>query len=81
MQDDQARVVFPGGGPYAIPPAQYARATGGSNNVEMTLYCVIPEKGHEPLPIRVQMTYAVARALSDELLAAAIDAELASKKR
>ena len=80
MQDDQARVVFPGSGPFALPPAQYARAPGGSNSVDMTQYCVIPDKDPEPLPMRIQMTYGVARALSDELFAASIDAEIAKNR-
>ena len=80
MQDDQGRVVFPGVGPFALPAAQKAIATGGSNGVEATLYCLIDGKGPLPQPIRVQMTYGVARNFADELMTAAVNAELASQK-
>jgi hypothetical protein len=81
MQDDQGRVVFPGAGPFVLPAAQRATAIGGSNGVEATLYCLIPEKGPLPQPIRVQMTYGLARRLGDDLMTAAVDAELASRRR
>lgn len=80
MQDDQSLVVFPGAGPFSIPPAQSATATGGSNGVEATLYCLMQDKGPLPHPIRVQMTYGVAREFGDQLMTAAVAAELASQK-
>ena len=80
MQDDHGQVVFPGEGPFWIPAAQSAIATGGSNGVEVTLYCLIPDKGPLPHPIRVHMTFGVARNFADELMTAAVDAELASQR-
>ena len=61
MQDDQSLVVFPGTGPFSLPAAQRATATGGSNGVEATLYCLMPDKGPLPQPIKVQMTYGGSR--------------------
>ena len=80
MQDDQSLVAFPGAGPFALPAAQSAIATGGSNGVEATLYCLIDGKGPLPQPIKVQMALGVARELGEQLMTAAVAAELASQK-
>jgi hypothetical protein len=48
--------------------------------VELTFYCLIPDKGSDPLPIRVQMASGVARELAEQMMAASITAELALKK-
>ncbi len=81
MPDAQSTIVFSGAGPFALPAAQNARATGGSNGVEATLYCMVPDKGPLALPIRVQMTHAVARKLADELVTAALKAEEAAARK
>lgn len=69
--------VFQGSGPFALPAAQDATADGGSNGVEMTLYCLIDGSRQ---PVLVQMTLQVARELSGRLMRAAADAEIARSK-
>jgi hypothetical protein len=77
MRDFGEGVVFEGGGPFALPAAQRAAATGGSNGVELVLYCLIGDQSGGPKAVRVQMTEDVARDLAGRLIWAANDAVLA----
>lgn len=72
-------VHFVGPGPFCLPVAQRAIATGHSNNgVTMTVYSLVqvePRRAGGPqtvvAPISIQMTSDIARGLAAELLVAA----------
>jgi hypothetical protein len=82
----ESRVRFEGPGPFSLPVAQRATATGHPNNgVTMTVYSLVQVEprqvaGHdtEVVPISIQMTSDVARELAMKLLA---EAEKGDRKR
>ena len=69
-------VIFAGSGPFHLPVAQRATATGHSNNgVTLTVYCLVLEdegdgvtQRKEPEPINVQMASHIAEELAHRLL-------------
>lgn len=77
-------VTFEGPGPFHLPTAQRATATGHQNNgVTITLYCLLSEEQNgvvvarrsEPEAVGVQMISRVARELAVRLLQAADEAD------
>lgn len=77
-------VFFDGPGPFHLPPAQRASATGHTNNgVTLTVYCLAAKRvqgmavnrGSDPEPISVQMVSSVARKLAADLIRAANEAD------
>jgi hypothetical protein len=77
-------VTFEGSGPFHLPAAQRATATGHENKgVTMTVYCLLPKRekgvlvyrGMGPEAVSIQMLSWVARELGTQLLRAAKDSE------
>ena len=79
MLDSAGLIVFQGQGPFSLPVAQSATASGGSNGVEITLYCLLPGR-ERTQAIRAPMRLSVAKHLAESLAAALIDSELADKR-
>ena len=71
----ESKVIFEGPGPFHLPVAQEATATGNSNNgVTLKVYCLVLERESgvqqrkEAEPIGIQMASHVAEALAHRLL-------------
>lgn len=78
---DESHVIFQGSGPFALPAAQSATKKSESETVSMTLYSLLPERGSTPVPVHVPMTVPVARHLAEDLTRAAVEAEIAQRKK
>lgn len=78
-------VAFRGAGPFNLPIAQRAFATGhAGNGVTLTMYSLIRKEGESETAleaINVQMTSSVARELGAALLQAAIEGDQNAKLR
>jgi hypothetical protein len=81
---DDSHVTFEGPGPFHLPAAQRATATGHRNNgVTMTVYSLLPKRekgvlvyrGLGPEAVNIQMLSWVARELAAQLVQAAEDSE------
>ena len=80
---EESRIYFEGPGPFSLPVAQRATATGHTNNgVTMTVYSQVqvePRQAGGPhsevVPISIQMTTTLARDLAVKLLAGADKAD------
>jgi hypothetical protein len=64
--------IFQGSGPFHLPAAQRAIASGTRNNgVSLTFYVIPPLHGPEPEAVRIQMTGSIAKELALHLIRAA----------
>jgi hypothetical protein len=73
-------IQFQGDPPYDLPVAQTAEAQAVGETAELILRVIVPGKLPSPAPIRVQMTAAVARGLSNQLQAVATTAEMRARR-
>jgi hypothetical protein len=69
-------IKFEGLPPYALPAAQTAEARAEGEIVEMTLTVSAPDIQPRPVQIRIQMTWAVARGLGQQLAPVSMAAEM-----
>jgi len=67
-------ITYQGEAPYHLHNVQRATAHTVNNAVEVTLYSFVPDQG--PVPVRVLVTWHVAQTLGQELVGAAMQAEL-----
>jgi hypothetical protein len=73
-------IIFEGQPPYALPPAQSAKAHAVGDVVMVTLYVAIRDKRPSPSPIQIQMTAQVTQALAAQLRSAGVTAEVQAGK-
>ena len=65
-------ISFQGLGPFHLPTAQRTKVAGNPNNgVTAFLYCLLPDRGPDPVAVQIQMPVRIAQTLSVQLMQAA----------